>query len=393
MVRKFLSVKRDDDAEALEEYYKDPELGNYALRLPRTMFWGGSMGQSASLTQFVITWAMLCSNPSLKLYLSDDSQSKDIFLSSLYGLSAVYFSNLVSASDSERNIRQDMLGKARPRIDAMWKQDFPNVAKRRAVELVSVVGAKREFLPSLYARHPTLEDLLDRQSHGRLVRSPMEMTGLFVNCTQPIPVSHRGRRLISPLWSTNLVGKLLHEAFRNTAEHGYLKKDGRMPNRGLRSVIFKIHSINKDRVHELSPFSIASANADKYFDHVTSLHREYDRRKNIDFLEISVLDSGPGFAATMRQVAPDLNEMELVARCFENTSSSKLGANSGLGLTNILSVVRRLNGFIRVRTCTCEASFFAVDESGEGSNLQPKVNGTAATVAGTLLTVCVPIMY
>ena len=157
-------------------------------------------------------------------------------------------------------------------------------------------------------------------------------------------------------------------------------------------MLFKIHSIDKKRIQELAPFSMARPDADNYFDHIVSLQREFSR-KNVDFLEISILDSGPGFAATMRQSTPDLDETALVARCFESRKSRKLGGNSGLGLYRILSAVKNLDGFIRIRTSTCEASFCALDEPDDNSILKPKIYGQIAMVVGTLLTVSVPIAY
>ena len=393
MPKKYLSIKRNDSAKQLEQYYLDPDLGKYILRFPSKIQWGGSIGQSASLTQLIATWASRCDTPSLKLFMSpDESQTHVNFLSSLHGLSAVYFSDQVSGEKSESNIRHKMLKQAFPRIDAMWKRDYKKVSKRRTVELVSVVGAQREFLPALYSRQPTVEDLLDRQRHGQLVSSSQQMTGIFLKCMKLLNVPYRSASLISPLSNNELIGELLYEAFRNTAEHAYLTEDGGMPYRGLRCILFKIHSIDRERVRELTPFSMVRSDADKYFDHIESLRREYSR-KRVDFLEISILDSGPGFAATMHQSTPDLDETALVASCFESHKSRKLGGNSGLGLYRILSAVKNLDGFIRIRTSTCEAFFCASGEADENSILKPKIYGQFAMVVGTLLTVSIPIVY
>lgn len=390
MPRKYLSIKRDDNAKQLERYFIDPDLGKYVLRFPSKIQWGGSIGQSASLTQLVATWASRCDTPSLKLFMSpDDSQTHVDFLSRLHGLSAVYFSDQVLGEKSDSNIRYEMLKKAFPRIDAMWKRNYEKVSKGRTVELVSVVGAQREFLPALYCNQPKVEDLLDRQRHGQLVSSSRQMTGLFIKCMKLLNVPTRSESLII---NNELVGDLLYEAFRNTAEHAYLKEDGRMPSRGLRCILFKIHSIDRERIRELTPFSMVRSDADKYFDHIVSLQREYSRKK-VDFLEISILDSGPGFAATMNQSTPDSDETALVARCFESHKSRKLGKNSGLGLYRILSAVKNLHGFIRIRTSTCEASFCALDEADENSILKPKIFGKFAMVVGTLLTISIPIVY
>ena len=393
MTRKILSIKRTDSAEELEEHLNNPVLGNYTLRIPTTVKWGGSISQSASLAQFISTWAQRADDPSLNLFATKNEDKTQLELvTSLHGLSAVYFSNVVTGGKSDKNIRYEMLEKAFPRMDAMWNRDYQNVSKGRRIDLISIAGAQREFLPALYCRIPRPEDLLDRQRHGHLIRSEQQMTGLFQNCLKCLRIPYRSKPLLQTLFNDNLIGDLLYEAFRNTAEHAYLTERGQVPKRGLRSVSFKIHSVDRKSIRILSPFSTFIERTDTYFEHVLSLQREYSRN-NIDFLEISILDSGPGFAATMRKSAPNKKEKELVSRCFEINTSRKPGENSGFGLNRILSAVKILNGLFRVRTSTCEVSFCCLDEPDEDSHLKPTVIGEAAMVAGTLITVCIPIAY
>ena len=393
MSKKILRLQNTDNAKELERYFEDSDIGKYDLRLPSKIKWGGYVGQSASIAQFVATWADKCEKPSLQLK-EYNSEELIPLISRLYGLSSVYFSDQVWLDQSNKNYRYDMLSKAAPRFIAMWKRDYQNVSRGRSIELISVVGAKREFLPALYSDQPTIEDLLDRERHGQLISSSLEMASLFSECIKCINVPHHRKRLISKLKNKELIGELLYEAFRNTAEHAYLKENGEIPRKGLRCVLFNIISIEKTRIQECSPLSFERSEAIQYFNTVSRLKREREfPRKKIDFLEISILDSGPGFAATMRQFSPDSDEKTLVARCFEKHQSRKIGGDSGLGLYRILSAVNELNGFIRVRTSTCEASFFALRNSVDRSFLQPKIREQLAVVVGTLVTVSIPIAY
>ena len=70
------------------------------------MDWGGGAGRSASLAQYIATWAKRCESPSLKLISSLQNQEYvKKFLSQQFGLSAVYFSDHVSEQNLEENIR------------------------------------------------------------------------------------------------------------------------------------------------------------------------------------------------------------------------------------------------------------------------------------------------
>ena len=219
------------------------------------------------------------------------------------------------------------------------------------------------------------------------------MNYLFLECMNKLSVPIQKNRYISKLSNNELVGQLLHEAFRNTAEHAYLTVDGQIPKKGLRSISFHIISVDKNRFSEISPFNSTRPEIFDYFEKFASRQRK-NARKNIDILEISILDSGPGFAETMRQSKPvGTDDTELVKHCFINSESRKLGENSGWGLHRILAAVKELHGFVRIRTSTCEVSFNTFDKPDENSNLVPNIEGNLENVVGTLLTVGIPIAY
>lgn len=395
MSRKYLSVKSGDSPSQLEQYLEDPNFGKFDLHLPSKYEWGGRVGQLASIAQLVTTWADRCETPSLKLFTTnaDTSYSTDL-ISRLPGLTAVYFSEHVSEEGSDKNIRFELLKRASPRIHAMWKRDYAKTSRGRTVELISVVGARREFLPALYCKPPLISDLLDRERHGQLVASAEDMAGLFRHFLKTLNPRSRSASFIADLKHNNLIGVLLCEAYRNTAEHAYLTANGTIPQKGLRCVFSSIVSVERNRLGEVSPFSknIRSSNVVEYLNHVACLERDYPR-EHVDFLEVSILDSGPGFASTMKQSIPETDETSLVAKCFEIHRSRKPGRNSGQGLYKILSVVKELNGFVRIRTSTCEACFTALDELNEDLGPKPKICGQLAKVVGTLLTVSIPIAY
>ncbi len=393
MTKKYLSVKRKDNFEQFESYLTDPNLETYILRLPNDIYGGGGVGRSSALTQLIATWADRSDSPRLESYIDSNrfDKYKD-FVSNLHGLSAVYFSNHVSGKDSNDNIRYKVLKTATSRIHAMYLTQLEDVVKKRDLELISVLGAKREFLPALYRHRPSISELLDRQRHGNVISSSENMNDLFLHCMDSLKFPPRSEAYIEQLAHKNRIGKILHEAFRNTAEHAYLTTKGDFPRRGLRCIVFKINTVSRENFSNGSQFSSKFQTTDSYFEKLANLKRTYTR-KHIDILEISILDTGPGFAKTIKSSSSDLDNSELVARCFKIRQTRKLGKNSGYGLNRILSTVKELNGFIRFRTSNCEAVFTSEDNFDENFDPRKFINGNLANVVGTLLTICIPLAY
>ena len=111
----------------------------------------------------------------------------------------------------------------------------------------------------------------------------------------------------------------------------------------------------------------------------------------VHILEISVLDTGPGFVATIApHVDAKLGNSDRVAQCFLDHTSSKRGPNSGLGLGRVLSHVGDLDGFLRVRTSTTEAFFSSLSDTRSAQPV-PHVVGNLANATGTALTMAIPL--
>ncbi len=394
MANSVLELSPTVSASQIESHLINADLSNYDLELPQKIHWSGTVGQSASIAQFIATWARSCESPVLKLKTSQsDSHKLTGTVSRLFGLSGVYFSERVYCKESNEDFRYRILKFAANRFIAMWKKNYSDVAKGRKIELISVLRANREFLPALYHRCPTPEELLDREKHGKLIVGPHEMSALFEKCLEAIKLSKSGKTLIQETNVSNSVGELLYEAYRNTAEHAYLDIDtGEIPRKGLRCVLFDLVQIDRERIQEIEPLSRTSDESKEYFRRVASRGLDSTRTK-VEFIEISILDSGPGLAATMCDSSTDLDDVTLVRRCFEKHQSRKGGEFSGLGLFRILSSVNDLNGFIRLRTSSCEASYFASSSDNSSLGLEPQIIGNLANVVGTLLTISFPVVY
>lgn len=394
-----LAIRRGDSMAEFERHLQQPDLGGQILVLPSNIRGGGSLGRSVGLAQLVVTWAQRSTAPKVRMYIKQGGDYRP-FVERLYGFAATYFAQSVTTQGNDANIRTDLMHSCRPRIMAMFKGTLADTAKGRKVEFILAHHAQNQFHPTLYKRTPTQAELLDREQHGKLIAGPTMMANLLGRYTDEYRLTPtRELAYVKDLLhqDDNPLGHLLHESFRNTAEHAYLDMEGRIPARGMRSITIATHQVDRA---DLAPSAVLGSehlHAAPYFERLRNLFQPAYPKKNIDILEISVLDSGPGFARTIsRRLSGDQtpdDDAALVAQCFKKHRSAKSGPASGIGLSRILEYINALKGFMRVRTSTTE-SFFAGSPSYDPT-MDPAefVHGGLADIQGTSITFGIPLVY
>jgi hypothetical protein len=180
------------------------------------------------------------------------------------------------------------------------------------------------------------------------------------------------------------VTDLLYEAFKNTQEHATLGLDGNELPISFRGIAIRHHSFQKTNL------AAAAAGSRPLSEFYAGLEPPMPRNNQIQLLELSVFDSGVGYASHLRRRPLDeidpTDEYEAVVECFEKNISSKYRSGAGQGLALITSLLRRHNGLLRVRTgglslCSSgEEELRLVDTvSGEEAETRPPVCGTVLT--------------
>ena len=396
-----LAIRRDDGMAEFEQHLQRPDLSRQSLALPATIRGGGSLGRSVGLAQLVATWAQRSDSPRVKMYIrSPGPETYPNFVAQLHGFAAAYFSDRVVPKGLDGDIRMDLMRSCGPRIAAMSKGDLSHTAQGRKVEFILAHGARNQFHHLLYKRTPTRANLLDRQCHGKLIVDPWAMAYLLRRCVHQyrIAATAQFKFLKSNLKrSDNPLGQLLHESFRNTAEHAYLDVDGMVPDRGLRSVTIAINQIDRE---DFKPSTVLGTNhprSQPYFEQLREHYLSPYNRKNIDVLEISVFDSGPGFAQTISRASAaasrSQDELSLVADCFRKHMTAKSGRTSGVGLGRMLDFIHDLAGFMRVRTSTTEAFFAGSPDYAPTMEPEEFIQGNLAEIQGTSIIFGIPLVY
>ena len=332
-----LSVRQRDGVPEHDQYMLAAQRGNAPLEIPRSISHAGALGRSVSFAQLIATWASTSSERRILTSLpADGCDDLDRFVSRIHGLSAAYYADRITAEDGKTNLRQLLLEAATPRIRAMGDRKFADAARGPLTEFVFVHRAQRQFHSVAYRHEPTTADLMDPQRHGELIVTPREMNALVVNVLRE-QVRSRDFRRIAPLLDRRdfPLGHVLHETFRNTAEHAYLDLDGRIPLKGLRCILIAARQTHPDELYPSALVSAEHPHTDQYFELLRD-RASRGRRHLVHILEISVLDTGPGLIATIAShLDANAGDSDRVAQCFRDHVSSKRGPNSGLGLGRV----------------------------------------------------------
>jgi hypothetical protein len=391
-----LIIPKDSTLADFERYMGLNDLGERTLVLPANILTNaGSLGTSLSYAQFILTWARRAGSPVVKIDLAEDDQENfHRLVQRAHGLGVAYYSGQVLSNRGlGADIRHSLLKAAAPRIRAMHQGELLETARGSEIEMVFIEGARNEFHGSLYSKAPTISEIADNEKHGELIRPRMEANRFIEGCLKTLSLNRKLSQYVRS--NKTPFGSLLCEAFRNTAEHGYRNADGSKLKGNMRCVRIAKSLVSRDWIQNFkvgSPESMEAAQ--KYFDVLSQKKGNYEK-KQMQFLEFSIFDSGAGFSRTMGNSLQGntYSDAELVAKCFDKHKSSKLGDASGRGLSRILSAVHKLGGFVRFRTSTAEAFFAASEDFSPDMAPSEFVSGNLPHAEGTLITVGIPVIF
>jgi hypothetical protein len=144
------------------------------------------------------------------------------------------------------------------------------------------------------------------------------------------------------------LGLIFYELFLNTHEHGTRE---RSRSEWLKPAIRLIYTNGINLTNEGVQGTLQGEPVlSKYL-----ATQDNDKKR---FIEISIIDSGLGYAERWRADCPDSdikdltlnNEYEIFKKCFSFRQTSTLKDNKGHGLPIVMDRLTRLKGFIRIRS-------------------------------------------
>lgn len=323
-----------------------------AIRIPGSLRHGGGFGIAAAFIQFFAAWSRASDNLLLKLYASDAPESSlATFAQEPQGMAALYFASKIEYSNLGSEPSKIGLAHAIPRIKAMQSGKFRETMHGRGAFLACFAGAKNEFLMPLYSTGEK-GSLRGREDFAHVTERVIDSCapGVMKNLT---PVQFKA------------ISNLIYELFRNTDEHAQTDENGNGYHRNIRGLMAKFISKSKstiasDTTGKDVPQNIfmlrTLSNA-----RITKTAPDTRPRAVSDatFLELTVFDTGPGLARRwMSKYAPNQSlenididlEMQYVKHCFEQHATTKDSGESGHGLSLVVTALREVNAFLRLRT-------------------------------------------
>ncbi len=149
------------------------------------------------------------------------------------------------------------------------------------------------------------------------------------------------------------IADMVYELFRNTEEHARIDITGHRVPRSIRGIFAHAHALAPNKLAEFA------GGFDPLRDYCAKLPRgpfaqAGNELAQSPLLEISIFDSGPGFAPTIsRKPITEMSskeELAFVRDCFAKNATSKSKPGFGQGLTQVMKVLAEKRGFLRLRT-------------------------------------------
>lgn len=187
---------------------------------------------------------------------------------------------------------------------------------------------------TLYATEETPPRLLSRTEFDRIAELLMERT------LADHPAADDQQLKIG-------LADALYELFRNTDLYARSDDRGNQVGKSIRGIHARRQSISRSGLAKMVEASRPLA------DYCDRLFPRGERR-DIQLLEVSVFDAGPGYAAhwlgrPLAAIQPD-EELAAIRTCFEKHATRRNHSTAGMGLCTVVDILRRRSGFLRLRT-------------------------------------------
>jgi hypothetical protein len=344
-----------------------------------------------ALLQVINTWSRSSEDDGSVLVTHAQAPHADQTITNLVetlpGLVSVLMSAQVVARDGATSMRTIAYEDAKRRVEAMDEGRFRETARGTATTLLCADQTTKRALQPFY--HVTSDG-------GAHIRGESD----FIDLAEDLMATALGdaRKYDLGVKDVEAVGVMLRELFANTHYHARTDALRRPYRRSVRGVHFAQHALD-DVGKVAGGFPPLAA----YLAAVLQRPRQAARAK---VLEISVFDSGPGYAARSmgQSIADDVpvaREYELVRDCLLRNVSTRREEGAGIGLPRMLSRLKGRGGFLRLRTGRLSLfKSFAdaqdgnlIDADYELQDAGDAVDGFTrhAPAAGAVVTLLIPI--
>lgn len=337
-------------------------------------------GAEAMLAQVIVTWAQRNTNPKLETFISSAAQIDD-FVRRLPGLVAALCASEAVGAPPTHSIFDDLRSSALARLSRLQGRQPTQGYRGSSAEILCAdhLGQSAPYL--LYTSDQRGGSRLrPRENFRELARWLLESA---------IPKEYRPSMDVE---ATDAIGAMIFEIFKNTEDHALVDAAGNLLGISIRAIKTNHHAIKPDAlgriVEEFKPLAT-------YCESLTPPQGV----ARTHLFELSILDSGPGFAVTWTGRPLDQlshEEEEIAVRACFGRGSAKRQSHFGEGLPHVLRLLGRQGGFLRLRTgrLSFYIDFSAEDTVDSAAALRRYAADDAVELApasGSLLTILIPM--
>lgn len=323
------------DAGSIERHLRlisaspDPQL-----QLPvHTKEWW--IGAELGLIQAVATWSRSVSSPVLVTYIGDEEDpvtQLEAMSRRPFGFAALMLASDIVDRSKIRSIRLQANDLCR-RIVEMMYEPISALALGQKVFLASVDHSTRWMIPCLY-------------SPDNIVRDRAAFSSLTLDILRkinPLP----SKKPVPPQIVADFAG-ILHELFKNTDEWARTDELGRPWRRSVRGIAAVGHNWDQEQITRVTEGNPA---LEKFVQAV----RSETGTERLRLVEFTVFDTGLGLARrwledTWSKSLSLQQEMNACLDCLKKHHTTSPNPTKGLGLNEVMAILRRLKAFLKIRT-------------------------------------------
>lgn len=340
-------------------------------------------GGECSWAQFLTTWAQQTHDGRIETYAADASDTQIAELPRrLMGMLAALSGVPMQSRHCKLDLSEQFRAEALKRLEILQSSN-PFLASRGPVVEVASADHLGMSAPKFLYRTDSsgLAELRPREQFVRLA-------AYLLTKTNAVKANVADFEELS-----RTIGNLLYETIKNTEDHALTTVEGERLNISFRLLHASFIGQTSESLLEVSNDYYPLKD---YF----SKFSAGESRSQIPFFVISILDSGPGFAATWTgkhlAALSDEEEYSATVDCFSNRTS-KGHDRFGQGLPLLRKLLRKRRGFLRLRTGRQSLFYSGFQDTDDGSvpiplaRFQSPESGPLAPAAGSLITVFLPV--
>lgn len=395
MQRTAIQLKRPNTvaaAELLLDELSTHESGALDLRIPHKLV-GDDLGGLVASLQVIATWAQRNPNGRLQTYVnrSDVKGGLTKLLESDHGLFAVLMAPTVLDVNGNEIVLEARHMAIR-RLDHI--ADFPS-ARHGSQALIAAADHTSRSTPSALYTSPI-------SPIGGKLRSESAMSDLVKQFGSLPQVGRSSKRGL--LNNIEPIAQIIHELFDNTHRYARHEADG------LTAIQPSVRLIRAEAIGQslelVSQRAIDQPALRTFLKHASheSIFDEQSAGGGMRrFLELSVLDTGPGIASRrLLELGADTDvseqtELSALIDCLRKHVSTSSNAARGLGLDHVQTTLTNLRGYVRIRTGRIELTrdfisspYVPAEDQKYAWNVATLQERLRSRVCGSLVTMLIP---